>query len=84
VFFKNAIDCIIIDIPLSDISPEISEIVDGDVIADNSLQPRVISTIPNKQPRSCDFVIPILETSGKIVFVIMLNTFKIVKSSENR
>ena len=45
-FFKNSIDCIIIDNPLNEIMPQHKAIDDKFEFNENSLQPRVTSNNP--------------------------------------
>ena len=46
--FKNDNDCMMIDIPLNEIIPQMAGAVDVEII-DSSLAPRVTSKIPNKK-----------------------------------
>ena len=84
VFFKKDIDCIMIEIPLSEISPVIRDIVVGVTMCANSLQPRVISTIPYKHPDICCFDKPKFDVIGWIRLVRVLKIFNIVRSSESK
>ena len=84
VFFKNAIDCNIIEIPLNEISPHDSEIDKKDIDCESVLQPLVTSINPNKNPSHSVFEMPIgLKISDKIL-VNKLIIFRFIKSSEMR
>ena len=79
--FKNESDCIIIEIPLNEISPQIAGIV-GVARLESSFAPRVTSKIPNKK-----FFVVSGETKW-IIFDIKIEInskiFKISNASEIR
>jgi len=81
VSFKNASDCIIIETPLKEISPEIIGMIFNENSFDNSLQPRVISTIPYNIPCVSFAENPSFSISGASSFVRKENTFNEHKSS---
>ena len=58
VFLKNAIDCIIIEIPLNEIMPEHSAIDRLFEDAANDLHPRVTSKSPYTKLLHCESVTP--------------------------
>ena len=74
--FKNESDCIIIETPLKEISPQIVGIF-GFVKEESSFAPRVTSTNPNKKP-----LIVSDETFGKILAKMEDMKIKIFSSSK--
>ena len=79
--FKNESDCIIIEIPLNEISPQMIGMFGG-VKFDNSFAPLVTSSVPNKIPLNVSD-----ETKGKIFdnkIGITSKIFNIPNASEIR
>ena len=79
--FKKESDCIIIEIPLNEISPQIIGMFGGDKF-DNSFAPLVTSSVPNKIPLNVSG-----ETKGKIFarkIDIISKIFNIPNTSEIR
>ena len=74
--FKNESDCIIIEIPLNEMSPQMAEMV-GEDWDESSFAPRVTSKIPNKK-----FLIVSGETKGIIFETKIEINSRIFKSSK--
>jgi len=84
VSFKNAIDCIIIDTPLNDTSPEIIGKSLSENMLESSFAPLVISTSPNKIPFVSVLEKPSLFVRGQIKFVSKSNAPRVSNSSLKR
>ena len=79
--FKNAIDCMMIDIPLNDNIPEHSAIDVGVIDKESSLAPLVTSIMPYKNPFNVCCVIPNCDVILERVVDIKQIMLKASKSS---
>ncbi len=73
-FFKKDKDCIIIEIPLKEISPQIIGAVEVD-IKESSFEPLVTSKMPNKIDFIEFLLNPNFESIGNNIFVSVLKMF---------